>query len=814
MIRNYLKTAWRNLLKNKTYSLINIGGLAVGIASFVLIAKYVTDELSYDRWNPYAENIYRINSDIRFGGSELSMAVSADPLGETMVRDYPQVEQFTRFYTSSGAKLIKLGNEFIRENAVVHADSTLLDIFPFEIIAGDKKEPLHGRDKVLISETAAKKYFGSLPYDQIIGKTLETNDKTKLYTVSAVMKDVPKNTHFYFDLFFTMANVNYPWGNFLSNNHVTFLKLREGTTPETINEKFNEVVKKYALPQAQAFIQIKSMEEFEQAGNKLEYTLFPLTDIHLHSNRTVELAPNSNILYVYVFSVVALFILLIACINFMNLATARSSGRAKEVGVRKVLGTEKKSLIYQFLTESIAMSAIATVLGIGLAALLLNFFNNLAAKEYTIANLFEGRWLLFYLLLPVVVGVMAGLYPAFYLSAFKPIAVLKGKMQTSWNKDRFRSSLVVFQFVISMVLIVGSIIVYNQLQFIQNKNVGFNKEQVLIIEDTKALGGNIEAFKNSISALSGVAGSSYAGFVPVERSSRSDFTWFKEATLDASSGMNMQVWQIDENYIPIMGMEMVAGRNFSKEMKTDSLGVILNEEAVKLLGFQDNPLNQKIYGGFRIEEGIVDAYHVVGVVKDFNYQSLREKVGPLCFVLGNANWAMAFKMKGNDVSGLLSQIESTWKNMSGGTSFSYHFLDESFDAMYRAEQRVGKIALAFSALAILIACLGLFGLASYMTEQRTKELGVRKVLGASAGNLVQLLSKDFIKLVLIAFVVAVPIGWYFMQNWLENFAYRTQLSWWVFLLAGLIAIAIAVFTVSFQALKAALVNPVKSLRTE
>ncbi|MCB0436791.1 MAG: ABC transporter permease, partial [Mangrovimonas sp.] len=380
-------------------------------------------------------------------------------------------------------------------------------------------------------------------------------------------------------------------------------------------------------------------------------------------------------------------------------------------------------------------------------------------KTFEIQDLFHYGWVLFYLMLPVVVGIMSGLYPAFYLSSFKPISVLKGKIQVSWSKDKFRSSLVVFQFVISIILIVGSFVVFNQLKFIQNRNVGFDKEQVLVIEDTGVLQGNLEAFKNEMSNLSEVSGATYAGFIPVSRSARTENTWFKEATLDANGGMNMQVWTIDESYLPVMGMEILEGRNFSKEMKTDSLGLILNEEAVKLLGFTD-PLGKKLYGGDNVSEGVIETFHVVGVVKDFNFESLREKVGPLCFRLGRANWAMAFKVNTNNVSSFLTTVETKWKKMSGGASFTYHFLDDSFNDMYRAEQQVGKIAFTFSLLAILIACLGLFGLASYMAEQRTKELGVRKVLGASAGNLVKLLSKDFVKLVGVAFLIAVPLSWY------------------------------------------------------
>ncbi|MEP7267823.1 MAG: ABC transporter permease, partial [Saprospiraceae bacterium] len=706
MIKNYSVFAWRALLKNKLYSLLNIAGLAIGIASFILISQYVLDEIGFDKWIPDAENIYRVDGDIKLGGDEMNLAVSCDPMGATLKKDYPQVDQFVRLYNSNGSKLIRKGPEFINETAVMHADSTLLDIFPFQILAGDKLHPLDGKDKVIMSEKAAQKYFGSIPYENIIGKTIETDDDPKFYTVTAIMKNMPANTHFYADLFFSMANVNYDWGNFLSNNFVTFIKLQKGTDPHVFNKNFKTVIDKYLLPQAQVVVQIKSMEEFEQSGNKINYFLTPLTSIHLHSNRTAELGANGNIQYIYIFSIVAFFILLIACINFMNLATARSASRAKEVGVRKVLGIDKFNLILQFLSESVLMAFLSTILGIAMAAGLLHYFNDLAAKEYQIIDLFSKGWILAFILLPILVGILSGLYPAFYLSSFRPIAVLKGKVQSSWNKDRFRSSLVVFQFITSILLIIGSIVVFKQLNFIQNTNVGFQKDQVLILDGTSALKSNREAFKNEISSLTGVSGSTYTGYIPVNNSARNDNTFFKNAVLDINESLNMQVWKIDENYIPTLGMEMVKGRNFEKEMKTDSLGLILNEAAVKLLGFDDNPLEHKLYGGTDIDKGKVEIYNIIGVVKDFNYSSLRKKVGPLCFSFGNSRWSMGFKVKAVNTKNLIGQIETKWKLLANGAPFSYRFLDDAFDEMYRSERRIGKIALAFSILAILIACLG------------------------------------------------------------------------------------------------------------
>jgi putative ABC transport system permease protein len=814
MFKNYLITAWRNLLKNRVFSLINISGLAIGIGCFILIGNYILDELSYDRWNPNADHIYRIHADIVLGGSELNLAVSSDPMGAALRRDYPQVREYVRLYSSNGSKLIKKGDEFINEPNVIHADSTLLKVFPFEVLAGDALHPLDGPGKVIVSETAVKKYFGQVSYGEVIGKTIETDDANKFYTVTAIIKDVPSNTHFYRDLFFSMENVDYNWGSYLSNNFNTYILLQPGVNYKDFEKNFTTFLDKYVLPQAQQFMPLKSMEEFRASGNRLDYSLFPLTRIHLHSNLTAEIGVNGNIQYVYIFSAVALFILLIACVNFMNLSTARSANRAREVGVRKVLGTERKHLVFQFLTESCLMAALATGLGILIAAALLPYFNDLAAKSINIYELFSRKWILIILTLPILVGILAGLYPAFYLSAFQPIAVLKGRLAGSLNKSQLRSVLVVFQFATSILLIICAIVVYNQLNYIRNASIGFNKDQVLVINGTGALGRQVSAFKNEISGLPGVISSTYSGYLPVNNSSRNDNTFFKDATPDINRGLNMQVWTIDPEYIPLMGMEMVKGRNFSREFGTDSGAIILNESAVKLLEYGENTLDQKVYGSSRFEQNKFVPYQIVGVVKDFNFASLRQKVGPLCFLLGEPSWSTAFKVNAQDLDQLISQIQTKWKSMANGAPFSYTFLDQSFDQMYRAEQRVGKIAFSFSILAIFIACLGLFGLANFIAEQRTKEIGIRKVLGAEVVGIVRLLSVDFVRLVCVAALIAFPLGWYLMGRWLQGFAFSVQIDWWVFVVAGLAAILIALLTVSYQAIRTAIMNPVKSLRTE
>lgn len=808
MFKNYFKVALRNLWKNKTFSFINMAGLAIGLSCFLLIALYVLDELSFDKYNKYADRIYRINSDIRFGGADLHMPVTADPMGEVLKKDYPQIEQYTRIYNSNGNKLIKKGNEYINENRVAHVDSTFFDVFTLPAISGDTHTALNEPNTVVVTESTAKKYFGTT---DVIGKTIETNDKVA-YKITAVIKDIPQNSHFNFDFLFSMKNVDYQWGQFLSHNFHTYLLLKKGTDPKQFEKYFEQYIVKYVMPQAKQFMQVGSIEDFRKAGNRLEYSMIPLTKIHLYSDRTFELSPTGNIQYVYIFSAVAIFILLIACVNFMNLTTARSANRAREVGIRKVLGTERKKLITQFLSESVLMVLFSLILAILISTAALHLFNTIANKQMTITSLFSPLILPLLIALPFVVGLLAGSYPAFYLSAFRPIQVLKGKLSSGSKHSSFRSVLVVFQFVTSIILIVGTIVIYKQLHFIQNKNLGYNKDQVLIIDDVYALKQNTEPFKNEVLQMPGVTSGTFSSFLPVSNSSRNDNTFAKEAVMDSKNGLDMQNWTIDYDYFKTLGLELKSGRNFSKDYGTDSSATILNETAVALLGFQD-PIGKKIYSS-PDNAGKVTAFTIIGVVKNFNFESLHQAIGPLAFFLGKSTGMASFKVKAANVPVLLKSIAATWKSMGSGMPFHYRFLDDSFNEMYDNERRVGKIAISFSFLAIFIACLGLFGLATFIAEQRTKEIGIRKVLGASVNGIVQLLSKDFVRLVLIAFVIATPLAWYFMNKWLQDFSYRVKIGWWVFALAGVIALFIALFTVSFQAIKAALTNPVKNLRTE
>jgi putative ABC transport system permease protein len=809
MIKNYFKIAWRNLVKNKVFSFINITGLAIGLSCFLLIALYVIDELSYDRFYPNAERIYRINSDLRFGGSEMNLTQTSDMMGALLKKDYPQVEEYTRLYTSTGNKLIKKDNQFINEPRVANADSTFFSIFKLPAIAGDLKTCLDEPNTVVINESSAKKYFGST---NVLGKTIETNDtKNNIYEITAVIKDIPQNSHLNFDFIFSMKNVDYKWGQLTSHNFHTYLLLKPGTDYKAFEKKFDEYTIRYVLPEARQYMHVNSMEEFQRAGNKLHYSLIPLTEIHLYSKQNFEITPPGNIQYVYVFCAIALFILLIACINFMNLTTARSAKRAKEVGIRKVLGTERRDLIKQFLFESTIVAFLSLIIAIVLATIVMPLFNDIAGKSMTVSKLFSPAILPLVLILPVVVGFLAGSYPAFFLSAFRPIEVLKGKLKTGTRTVSLRSFLVVFQFATSIILIIGTIVIYRQLHFIQTKDIGYDKEQVLIIDNSYALKDNVDAYKNSILQQAGVVSATVSSFLPVSKSSRSDNTYSKDPVSNSENSLDMQSWRIDYDYFKTIGIHLLSGRDFSRDFGGDSTTVIINESTAQALGYAD-PLGKKIYSLGDPEHA--KSFIIIGVVKNFNFESLHQKVGPLAFFLRKNPFTISIKVTAANIPSIIKRAEANWKAMAPGMPFSYRFLSDSFNEMYSAEQRVGKIAMIFSVLAIFIACLGLFGLATFIAEQRSKEIGIRKVLGASVQGIVQMLSRDFVKLVTISFIISAPIAWIIMNNWLQDFAYRIDMSWWIFAFAGLTALLIALLTVSFHAIKAAIANPVKSLRTE
>ncbi|MBN8854362.1 MAG: cell division protein FtsX [Sphingobacteriales bacterium 50-39] len=821
MFRNYLKIAFRSLRKSKGFTALNIIGLATGLGVCLLIVLYVTDELSYDRFNVNADRIYRVDEDSYINNTRFDAANVSKFLGPTLVANYPKIQQMVRF-RNPGNQLVRKGGNHILEHYFVFADSTIFKVFTLPMIAGDPNTALNNPHSIVIDESAARRYFNST---DVIGRTLEVGDDNTPLKITGVIRDMPEQSHFHFSFIRPLResySFNDPSDNdWLSTNYYTYILAQTGTTRTEVQKDVDAVVNLHISRALQELVHA-SVADLEKAGNHFQYRIFPLTDIHLHSNKSYELEANSNIQFVYIFSVIAVLILLIACVNFMNLSTARSAQRAKEVGIRKVAGSTKGHLILQFLTESILLSLLSLVLALGIAVLLLPMFNQLAGKSLHPDVLFSGRFLSILILLVLLVGCLAGSYPAFYLSSFQPIHVLKGKMAAGFKSSWLRNSLVVFQFFISIGLIVSTLVIYRQLHYIRNKEVGFNRDQVLVIHNTWSLGQDgTTNLRKDLLTLAGATDATITGDLPTLGGDQyRQPGWFGDASLDVKKAIFLTTLKVDDHYVPTLGMQIVKGRNFDlAHFPTDSTGLILNEAAVAMLGVKD-PLNLILYNrADEVNPNLSDhfkplSFHVVGVVKDFNYNSMHDKIQPLVMEVSPYWGNMAVHFHTNDVFSFVRQVESKFHAAKLGLPFSYTFMDADFDKMYHAEQQTGQIFITFAVFAILIACLGLFGLVTYAAEQRTKEIGVRKVLGASVSGIVGLLSRDFTILVGIAALIAFPASWWAMYKWLETFAYRTEISWWIFLVAGAAALAIALLTVSIQTIRAALANPIKSLRSE
>lgn len=802
MFKNYLKTAIRTLRKNKGFTAINVLGLSVGLATCLLIVFYVVDELSYDKYNVKADRIYRITTNAKINGHAGVYATTEGPLLAALKGHFPEIENVTRIIDNSGLAVsaskfsIRKGASNIQEKKVVYTESSLFDVFTLPAVLGDLKKSLDEPHTAVITESTAQRYFGKT---DVVGKVLTIND-TSLYRITAVIKDIPLQSHFNFDFFLSFSTLpESHWTGWGYSGVHNYLLLKPGANIKDLESKIAQLEIKNSPGPANLWT---------TGGNYLRPELTPLLNIHLKSTAEFELDKGGSIQYVYIFSFIAVIILLIACINFMNLSTARSSNRAKEVGVRKVLGSSRKYLIAQFLTESTLVTLVSTLIAIVLAVLLLPLFNQVSGKQlsFTLQSL---TWLVPSLIvIVIVVGFLAGSYPALYLSGFRPIEVLKGKLSAGFKSSVLRSSLVVFQFSISIALIISTLVIYNQLNYIHNKSLGFNRDQVLVIKNTNVLGKQAESLKKELKQMPGVVNATMSLYQPTGND-RLITGLFPHREIDIKNDILTQFWTVDDDYMNTMGLQLVAGRNFSKQMASDTAAVIVNEAFAEKFG-QKDPLNKFVYRDF----DHVQQFHIVGVVKNFHFESLRDKISPLVLVYSPDNGAISVKVKTADLSGLISQIEDKWKHFSPNQQFSYSFMDQDFDATYRTEKRLGTLFISFSTLAILIACLGLFGLAAYAGEQRTKEIGIRKVLGATVSGIVGMLSMDFIRLVFISMLIASPLAWYFMNEWLQNFAYRTELHWWILAIACIVAVLIAFVTISFQAIKAALANPVKSLRSE
>ncbi len=820
MLYNYFTIALRQLRKNTLYTGLNLMGLSLSVAACLLITLYIAHECNFDRWNPNADRMVRPVADINFAGNHFELATVGSYMIPDAAKELPEIAAWCRI-RNYGSSLVKPEGEMqqnIREEDVLVVDSAFFTFFPLQILAGDPASCLTRPNTVAIARSRAEKFFNSV--QMAIGKTL-VFDNVQWWQVTAVFEDVPVATHFKAGLLCAMngndeikSDPPY-WG--ANNNFQGYFLLREGTDKAAFAQKFEALAASKTAITTQLLMGT-TPEEFAKTGQYARFNLQNLPDIHLHSNLTAELQPNGNIGYVWILSAIALFILLIACINFMNLATARSAGRAKEVGVRKALGSRRSALIGQFLSESVLLSALAVGLGVVLAAIFLPGFNDLAARKLSLP---WGQPLFWAALVASigVTGLLAGSYPAFFLSAFNTIQVLKGNplRANSGGNSRLRSGLVVFQFAISITLIIGTLLIYEQLNFIQNKKLGFNKSQVAVLADTHVLGQQIDNFKEAIQRVPSVEQVTVSGFLPVF-SNRSSYIFSKIRSMSKDQSVSMQRWMVDSDYLNTFGMRMAAGRNFDPTRIADSTCILINESAAKLLGFAD-PIGQKVFtpkdgvqGAPRQED--FEEFTILGVVSDFHFESLHDNIGALCMQLGASTNAISVRYKGQETATVVAALEKQWKAMAPDQPFNVGFLDEAFGRTYADERRVGKIAGLFALLSVVISCLGLFGLATFMAEQRTKEIGIRKVLGASVASVSTLLIRDFVKLVLLAIVIASPIAWYFMDKWLADFAYRIEISWWMFVAAGVLALLIAFLTVGFQSVKAALANPARSLKSE
>lgn len=808
MFNNYLKIAWRSLQKQPFFTFLNTFGLAIGMAGALLISLYIYDELSYDKMFVDAHRIHRINGDMKFGGDARKFAVTPAPMADAIENDFSEVELVTRFRTRGSALVRKAdGQANVKEEQTTLVDPTFFEMFSIALLVGDAKTALKDPNTLVMTKTAAEKHFGIA--NAVGQQLLLNNDET--YTVSGVIDDLPKNSFLRdYSIFESMEGYeDAKVGNWGSNNYQTFIKLIPTANAADMYEPLQGFIGKYVIPGIQQFMPGITEEQFKSQGNYLIYSIMPLTDIHLNSHMVAEISANNDIQSVYILSFIALFLVVLASVNFMNLSTAHSLKRAKEVGVRKTLGSNKIDLIRQFLVESGLISFLSLILALIIAIIALPFFNTLADKDISIPFTEPIFWLILFGSI-LVLGLFSGSYPAFFMSSFKPVKVLKGGGQTSVGGGGIRNSLVVFQFAISVFLIVSTLVVYQQLKYIQGKDLGFSKDQVLIVNDVYTAGDKVGSFKEQVKKLSFVKNATLSSFFPTP-SSRSDTTFSsEEGESNQENAISMQIWDVDYDYVSTMDFKLVAGRDFDKNFGNDSTAIIVNETAVRLM-----KLNTKEALGKRYSPGMGNNYStIIGVVKDFHIASLKEDIDAVSLRIGESAYAMAVKIEGGDFTNSISGIEAVWNSIVPGEPFDYYFMEDAFNTTYKSEHRLGNIFIIFTVLSLLIACLGLFGLAAFNAQKRTKEIGIRKVLGASLGQISYRLTTDFLKMVGIAIIIALPLGWFVMNKWLEDFSFRIEISWWVLALAGFLAIAIAIVTVSYQSIRAAIVNPVKSLRSE
>lgn len=804
MFRNYFTITWRSMMRQKMYTAIKIGGFALGLATCFLIFLFIRNEISYDENKP--EHIYRVYNDYRKpdGGKWTSFPAS---MASIMKSDFPEIEKSGRLipyqWFNAGSNLVRrddqLDNNF--EEGFVYADQELLEILDIKMIYGNQLHALDKPNTIVISKSVADRYF---PKTDPTGRIIVLNDdKSKSFTVGGVMEDFPATSHLRYNFLLTLTGVEFWEGEQTSWccwNYNVYVKLRPDANADELAKKLVAIRDEHLI----GYMKERGDQAIEDVKKYHFFGMQPVKDIYLKSAGIDDGLAHGDVRYIWLFGGIACFILLLACINFINLSTAKSANRAKEVGLRKVVGSARSYLINQFLTESLLYSVVSFVLALLIVFVSLPWFNQMAGKSISIP--WNVWWLYPSIILSAgLIGLLAGLYPAFYLSGFKPIDVLKGSLSRGSKSSGLRNAMVVFQFTTSIILIIGTFVIYKQMNYILNTKVGFDKEQVIMVRGANTLDKQQQAFKEELKNLSQVSNVTINNYLPVSGTTRDQNMFWKEGRDKIDKSIGAQRWFVDEDYINTMGMKLVEGRNFDKDIASDSSAIIINQAMAKELGLK-NPIGERIMNWH--------VWTVIGVVEDFNFESMKGKVGPLSLVRGRSGSIASVKVDSEDMAGTITAIREVWNRFMPHQPFRYNFLDESYALMYQDVQRMGNIFGSFAILAIIVACLGLFALSSFLVEQRTKEISIRLVLGAPIKNILRLLTQNFVLLVAVSFVIATPVAWYMMNAWLNEFAYKITLTWDIFAVAGFLSLMIALATVGYQSIRAALVNPVNNLRSE
>ena len=807
MLGNYLKIAARNFKKQKIYALINVAGLAVGIACSMLIALFVRSELSYDRFHENVDRIYRVVMRIHVGTNQFEIALCPSPLSEALTETFPEIVHSARLFTRqsrSSNTYVRYEDRQFKEEGFIWADPAIFKIFTIPIVSGDPESVLKEKNTVVLTPTMAMKYFGN---NDPVGKMITLEDGS-LYKITGIVEEMPANSNIHYDFIASFQSLSKSRDPDWYDTAVhTYILLRDGFPADQLDDKFPEFSRKYYEPIVQKTMGV-SYDAFLESGNLFGFFLQPIKDIHLNPGIQNEFEPTGSKQTVVIFSAISFIILIVACINFINLATARSAKRANEVGVRKVLGSNRKQLIWQFLTESIFLSAFSVVLGIGIVSLVLPLFNNLVGKSLDLAFLLDWTFFPWIIAVMFIIGLVAGIYPAFLLASFQPVAVLKGKMSTRTGGRQFRNILVVVQFTASIVLFIGTFAVYSQLKYIRDKDLGFDKEHVVVIQSAEKLGPNQEAFKNDLKQNTDILAATFTDCLPQFLLEVKMFQ--KEGAVDKKNHTFITITS-DYDFIAVYRPKLAEGRFFSRKQSTDDYAALVNQAALRVLDI-GMPLETRLLRmGYRDKP-----YHIIGVLEDFHMEPLHNQIQPMAVLLLQNKFGvlLSIRIRAGRVREALGFIESRWRRFVPDQPAEYVFYDDNFDLSYETEIRASHVISTFAVLAIFIASLGLFGIASFTTEQRTKEIGIRKVMGASVAVVISLLSTDSVKWVVLANIIAWPVAYFAMDKWLQNFAYRIHMQFWMFIASAVFALVIAIITVGYQTIKAARANPVDALRYE